>query len=269
LRGTPPWGRGKRKKPPSSSSFFVNLSNPINATLADGLGLGVIDDDDGPTDLVAFSSSVFSVNEDAGTATVTVTRLSHSFNSVTVNYSTSDGTAGPLDYSPASGTLSFNGLERSKSFGIKIANDALNEAGETIKVNLSNPTGAGLGPLASATVVIMDNDPPPALSINDVSVAEGNGGTTSALMTVSLSGASAQAAGSRLPSDSAVSGLGRSRPVISNSKTSSSSWPPPTSRPSKVGSHAYSGRYRTTCAFLCSLRSTMAKKELLNLSISI
>jgi hypothetical protein len=41
-------------------------------------------------------------------------------------------------------------------------------------------------------VTIVDDDAAPVLAINDVSVVEGNSGTTNAVLTVSLSAASAQ-----------------------------------------------------------------------------
>jgi len=61
---------------------------------------------------------------------------------------------------------------------------------ETFTVTLSNPVNATLG-TASGTATIIDDDGP-AISINDVSVVEGNGGTTNAVFTVSLSAASPQ-----------------------------------------------------------------------------
>ena len=76
--------------------------------------------------------------------------------------------------------------------------DGAVDGNETFVVNLSNPTsatiadGQGLG-----TIVDNDSPPPPpaqvpTLSINDVTVAERNGGTTGATFTVSLSAASSQ-----------------------------------------------------------------------------
>jgi hypothetical protein len=69
--------------------------------------------------------------------------------------------------------------------------DTLNEPDETFLVNLTNAgnativDGQGVGTVAN-------DDPVPQLSINDVSVTEGNSGTTSAIFTVNLSAASGQ-----------------------------------------------------------------------------
>jgi hypothetical protein len=53
-------------------------------------------------------------------------------------------------------------------------------------LNLINPSGATLAD-NSGTGTILDDDPLPALSINDVSVFEGNSGTVNAIFTVTLS----------------------------------------------------------------------------------
>ena len=50
--------------------------------------------------------------------------------------------------------------------------------------------GASLGAQKTATLTITDDDATPTLSVNDVSVTEGNSGTTNATFTVSLSAAS-------------------------------------------------------------------------------
>ena len=51
---------------------------------------------------------------------------------------------------------------------------------------LSNPVGVGLG-APTASVSIVDDDPLPALSVDDVTITEGDAGTTDATFTVSLS----------------------------------------------------------------------------------
>src|SRR5262249_43283100 len=75
-----------------------------------------------------FSSRMYAVNENGGTATITVTRTGGSDGSVTVNYATSNGTAtAGSDYTATSGTLTFAAGETSKTFTIPILDDTLVE----------------------------------------------------------------------------------------------------------------------------------------------
>ena len=64
----------------------------------------------------------------------------------------------------------------------------LDEANETFFLNLAGPTNATLAD-GQGLGTITDNDPTPTLSINDVTVIEGNTGTVPATFTVTLSAA--------------------------------------------------------------------------------
>jgi len=106
---------------------------------------------------------------------------------VTVNYATSPGTAtAGSDYTTTSGVLTFPVGTTTRTVTVPVATDALDEANETFFVNLSGASGATIAD-AQATGTINDDDPLPAISIDDVSVTEGNSGTTLASFTVSLS----------------------------------------------------------------------------------
>jgi VCBS repeat-containing protein len=143
---------------------------------------------------LAFSASAYTAGEQDGTAQITVTRTGGSAGAATVNYSTGNVTAvAGSDYTASSGTLSFAAGETSKSFNITILNDSLNEPDETLTLTLSNVTGsATLGTPSSSVLTIIDNDPVPTLSTANVSINEGNSGTSDAVFTVSLSAASAR-----------------------------------------------------------------------------
>ncbi|HEY0101807.1 MAG TPA: S8 family serine peptidase, partial [Pyrinomonadaceae bacterium] len=111
--------------------------------------------------LVQFESAAYSVSEGAGTANVTVTRKGDVSGIVSVDYATTDETASASsDYNAASGTLTFNGGETTKTFSVQILEDALAEGRETLGLRLSNPNGgAELGSPATATLNINDNEP--------------------------------------------------------------------------------------------------------------
>jgi len=113
-----------------------------------------------------FEQSSWSVDENGGSATITVTRAGGSAGAVGVSYSTSNGSAvAGADYTAASGTLSWASGDMSpRTFQVPILNDTLVEGTETITLSLSNPTGVGtLGPQSAATLTIPDA-PPTAVS---------------------------------------------------------------------------------------------------------
>src|SRR5213075_442168 len=111
---------------------------------------------------------------------------------VTVGYSVIGGTAtgGGVDYTLAGGTLTFAPGVTTQNINLAVVSDALDELDETVPFTLSSPTNAALGAIPTHTYTILDDDPLPALSINNVTDTEGNSGTTNANFTVTLSPAS-------------------------------------------------------------------------------
>lgn len=107
-----------------------------------------------------FAASNFDVSENAGGVNVTVTRAGDTSGESSVEYQTADGTAlQKSDYTLAAGVLRFAPGETTKSFRIFIVNDLnVNEAGESLRVTLRNPTGAVIGRPGTATVTISDDD---------------------------------------------------------------------------------------------------------------
>ncbi|WP_293776083.1 Calx-beta domain-containing protein [uncultured Oxalicibacterium sp.] len=167
--------------PAGVTSFTVTIPTvddalpEANETLAISVGgvnaVGtIVDNDNAPS----FSINDVSVNEAAGTATFTVTLSAASGQTVSVNYSTADGTAiAGSDYSSVNGTLTFNPGETIKTIIVPITNDILHENSETFTVNLSNPVNAIIVD-AQGVGTIVDNDPVPVISaINNPSTAEG------------------------------------------------------------------------------------------------
>ena len=70
-----------------------------------------------------------------------------------------------------------------------VADDLLDENAETYTVSLSGASGATIG-TAIGTGTIIDNDATPSLTIDNVSVTEGNAGSVTAVFTVTLSAVS-------------------------------------------------------------------------------
>lgn len=161
----------------------------------------VANDDNAATDVFAtstragalqFTAYTYSVNEDAGMATITVRRTHGSEGDVSIDYVTKNEVArAGKDYVATSGTLTFADGETRKTFPIKIIDNILNEDNETLFIELTRPTGGGLlGAQSFVRLTIVDNDPTPALSISDVSLTEGDAGRINATFNVTLSAAS-------------------------------------------------------------------------------
>ena len=132
-------------------------------------------------------------NSGASSLAFTVLLSSPSSQTIMVQYATTAGTAtAGVDYSTQSGQLTFNPGQTSATLTVPILADTVDEANETVFVTLSFPVNATLGD-DSAQGTIVDDDATPTLSVTDVSVTEGNGGSASptmAVFSVSLSAAS-------------------------------------------------------------------------------
>ena len=173
-----------------NETFGITLSNPGNATIADGSGVATITDDDPLPTLSVNDVSVPEGNAGTTTATFTVTLSATMANPVTFDWTTAAGsaTAGG-DYVAASGNRTIAAGATTATVGITVNGDALDEFDETFGVTLSNPSSATLAD-GSGVATITDDDPLPTLSIGDVTATEGNAGTTTATFSVTLSAAS-------------------------------------------------------------------------------
>ena len=136
-----------------------------------------------------FSSPHYMVNEQDGTATVTVTRNASSTGPLTIKFFTGNGSAtGGADFTVIDQTLNFAAGETSKDIVIPIINDTTDEASESVNLIISDfSTGSEQTTLSTATLLINDEDPPPALSIEDVTITEGDSNTVNAVFKVNLS----------------------------------------------------------------------------------
>jgi len=174
----------------ADETIIVTLSNPTNATLGTNtVHTYTINDNDGaPT--VEFDLAVSS-----GAETITPTNLAVSLSAtsgqtVTVNYAVSGGTAtgGGVDYSLASGVLTFLPGEITHNISATIVDDLLDEANETIIVALSSPTNATLGSTNPHTYTILDDDD--ATVEFDLAISNGAETATPVDLAVSLSNVS-------------------------------------------------------------------------------
>lgn len=165
-------------------NFFVDLSNPVNATFSDDQAEGIIEDDDGVSTLTLSINNQLvqeSLAGDSGTYILefTVTLSGASGTPVMVDFATADlpgggGATAGVDYTPTSGTLIFDGSLQ-ETIPVEILGDTLPETNEIFLVNLANPVGAQIQPghgQGTGTIVDDDDQPEFTLSINDIVIQE-------------------------------------------------------------------------------------------------
>jgi len=159
----------------SNDYFYIDLSNPTNATIGRSRGSVTITNDDFPG-TVQFSSANYSVNEAGGSVTITVSRTGGLGIGTFASYSTSNGSAiAGSDYTSTSGTLAFVGGDATKTFTVPILNDTVPEGNETFNLALAALNGATLGSPSAATVTIFDDDLPTiVIQVIDGNAAEQN-----------------------------------------------------------------------------------------------
>jgi len=148
-----------------NEDFTATLSNPSGGAVlgvADTATVTILDD---PPGTAQFSVASINTTEDAGTATLTVTRTGGTEGPLTVNYATADGTAtAPDDYIAASGSVTFPaGDSTPQTITITLINDFVQEDEEMFDVTL---TGPGVGSPVTVSVVLAASDPPPIPTVS-------------------------------------------------------------------------------------------------------
>jgi len=154
--------------------FVINFSNFVNCTGQVGMsGIQVQIND---TSLAAVSNvsipSAIVVSEDAGTASITVSKTAGA--ACSVNYSISAGSASAgSDYTSSSGNINFltTGVE-SSTISVPIINDAISENDESFTVTIVAFSGSPTIGNSTCTVTISINDwfvgPPTSLAYQPV-----------------------------------------------------------------------------------------------------
>jgi outer membrane scaffolding protein for murein synthesis (MipA/OmpV family) len=172
----------------STEAFSLNLSNPTNATIADGAAQATITDNDTVSITVA-NATVTEGNSGTVSAVFGVTLSAQSAQVVTFDYATADGSAtAPSDYLATSGSLSFDPGQTVKQIVVSVVGDTTIEIAESFTLNLTNAVNATFAD-ATAQGSITDNDTV-TISIGAATVTEVNSGTRDAVFTVSLSAVS-------------------------------------------------------------------------------
>lgn len=182
--GTLNWAEGdstsKTISVPIINNSTYDGNKTFNVTLADAVGaaLGnqaeaevtITEDEIMKPGTLALASATYTVNETAGTVTVTVARTGGADGAASIDYATSDGTAAaPGKYTAKSGTLNWNNKEAaSKTIVIPIVNTANYEGNKNFNITISNAAGAELGAQSSAVITIVDDETPPVGTVGFV-----------------------------------------------------------------------------------------------------
>jgi hypothetical protein len=143
-----------------NETIVLKLVNPSKGTVGapDTATVTVADNDTPGT--MQFSAATYAVNENAGTATVRVTRAGANLASnIMVQLATTNGTAMAVaDYADATQVLTFAAGETAKDVPITIVDDAVAEGNKTVVLTLSSPSSGALGATKTAVLTIRDDE---------------------------------------------------------------------------------------------------------------
>jgi uncharacterized repeat protein (TIGR01451 family) len=176
----------------NGATFWIRW-NDTDASGADD-GLAVDDFSLTPSAVVVPNLTINDVSLNEGNAGTTSFTFTVSLSApagpggVTFDIATADGTAvQPGDYTQKSLTAqTIPAGSSTYSFTVLVNGDTTPETNETFFVNVTNVTGATVTD-GQGQGTIVNDDAAPNLTINDVSLSEGNAGTTTFTFTVSLS----------------------------------------------------------------------------------
>jgi hypothetical protein len=180
--------------------FQVTLSDPVGASISttpyQNAGNGVIQDDDAPRFLIKGGTSVAEGNTVNRPMVYTVYRtgtLDAGSVQWQMTHQAGDGSqATASDFvgnrMPA-GVLNFAAGEDTKTLTVSLKGDTLDEANEAFAIELFNPVGGQLGaPYTAGGVIVDDDNTQFAFANANVSVNEGNAGSTPLVFQVRRSG---------------------------------------------------------------------------------
>lgn len=145
----------------TTASFSAPGSYVLRLTANDGQ---LTSSDDVPVQ-VGSSGPSLSIDDlfvlEGDAAVFTVTLAGGTGSSVSVGYSTAQGSASSGDYAATSGTLSFSGSTTTRTISVAVTEDALVESSETFFVNLANASGATIAKPQGAAIILDDDVPAP------------------------------------------------------------------------------------------------------------
>ena len=169
--------------------YYVQLSNPVVATIKRDKGKGTIIDNDPPPTLFIQDMSVGECDQGTSTVNFSVGLSEPSDRTISIDYRTGDDTAkAGQDYAPAQGQIVFEPGVTNQTITFVINCDLVCQGDRGFWFDFSGGDDVFI-PDGRARVTIIENDPP-GISIQDATVREGDTSTTNAVLLVTLSSAS-------------------------------------------------------------------------------
>ncbi|MBE9235079.1 hypothetical protein IQ227_03230 [Anabaena aphanizomenioides LEGE 00250] len=178
----------------ANETFKVTLSTPVNATIADAEGIGTINNDDTAVTVIATDAAAGETlnGTTPNLGVFTLTRQGITNNILTVNLSITGTGINGTDYTSIPATATFAANSTTTTVTVTPTDDIIFEGNETATLTVLTGTGYTVGATNSSTITIADNETQPTISINDVTLTEGNSGTKTANFAVTLSHPSTQ-----------------------------------------------------------------------------
>ena len=187
----------------SNEAFTINYSNPINADLhTSNSAIAITNDDAEPArpTIELTNTSITEGNDGSNAATVTATLSETTTNVVSVDFATTDpdivnSATANVDYVAISGTLTFEPGTQTQTIELIINGDTEVETTELLQILLSNATNGAIGNALTDIEIVNDDEDPviPNITATNITVPEGNTGTSIATVTVTLSEATSNA----------------------------------------------------------------------------
>ncbi|NJR16284.1 MAG: hypothetical protein HC785_11575 [Calothrix sp. CSU_2_0] len=149
-------------------TFFLNLTNPENATITKNQAVTTILDNDVPPVMIIGDKTITEGHNGTQILNFTVSLNTASSKAISVKYTTANGTAtAGSDYTATNGILNFAAGETTKTIAVQIIGDRLDEQNENFFVNLSEAINANIID-TQAIATILDDDESPTLQVQAV-----------------------------------------------------------------------------------------------------
>ena len=176
-------------EPDETITFLINSATHAAIGANNLLTATVVDDD--PPPVVTLSLSGSPMSENSGTATVTATIGAISAKEIIISLAFSGTATHATDYSRSATLITIPAGSTSGSITLTAAQDTLDEADETIIVDIDTVTNGSESGTQQVTATITDDDQPPTvtLSLTGSPLAEAAGAAT---VTATLSAPSGQ-----------------------------------------------------------------------------